>query len=160
LYGLKVDDIDLDLQRGLLVMRQSAWGGKLGDPKTANSVRIVDLSSACVEDLRRIFKSWRLNDPRLLFATRNGTLWYPNMQRKRRFRSLLKALNIRIPKGNGFHAFRQANAALMDSFDVLMKVRQERLGHSDPSITLGIYTHVVGEDSRAAAYQLGRIVWG
>jgi integrase len=91
---------------------------------------------------------------------KDGTLWYPNMQRKRPFRSLLKALNIQIPKGNGFHAFRQANAALMDSFDVPMKVRQERLGHSDPSITLGIYTHVVGEDSRAAAYQLGRIVWG
>lgn len=141
-------------------MRQSAWGGKLGDPKTANSIRMVDLSSACVEDLRRFFKSWRLKDLRLLFATRKGTLWHPNTQRKRRFRTLLKALNIQIPKGNGFHAFRHANAALMDSFDVPMKVRHERLGHSDPSITLGIYTHVVWEDSRAAAYKIGRIVWG
>ena len=160
MYGLTVDDIDLDLQRGLLVMRQSAWGGKLGDPRTANSVRIVDLSLACVEDLRRIFKSWRLNDPRLLFATRNGTLWYPNMQRKRRFRSLVKALNIQIPKGNGFHAFRHANAVLMDRLSVPMKVRQQRLGHGDASITLGIYTHAVGEDSLAVAGQIGRIVWG
>ena len=41
-----------------------------------------------------------------------------------------------------------------------MKVRQERLGHSDASITLGVYTHVVGEDSRVAASRLGNVVWG
>ena len=82
------------------------------------------------------------------------------MQRKRRFRSLLRELNIHIPRGNGFHAFRHANAALMDRFGVPMKVRQERLGHSDASITLGIYTHVVGEDSRVAASRLGSVVWG
>jgi integrase len=158
LCGLRVDDIDLN--RGLLFVRQSAWHGKLGDPKTANGVRVIDLSPECVEHMRGFLKSWRINDQRLLFATRNGTPWDPNMQRKRRFRSLLKALNIQVPKGNGFHALRHTNAALMDSFNVPMKVRQERLGHSDPSITLGIYTHVVGEDSRAAAHQLGGIVWG
>jgi len=99
------------------------------------------------------------NEQRLLFATRNGTPWDANMHRKRRFRSLLKALNIQIPKGNGFHAFRHANAALMDRFSIPMKVRQQRLGHSNPGITLGIYTHVVGEDSQAAASKLGEVVW-
>jgi integrase len=69
------------------------------------------------------------------------------MQRKRRFRSPLKALNIQIPKGNGFHAFRHANAVLMDRLSVPMKIRQQRLGHGDASITLGIYAHAVGEDS-------------
>src|ERR1700693_2398927 len=39
------------------------------------------------------------------------------------------------------------------------EVRQARLGQRSPAITLGIYTHVVGEDSRAAAAQLGHIVW-
>lgn len=157
LCGLSVDDVDLE--RGLLVVRQSAWRGKLGSPKTKNSVRVIDLSEQCVEQLRRFLQSWRPNEQRLLFVTRNGTPWDANMQRKRRFRSLLKKLNIRVPKGNGFHAFRHANAALTDRFGVPMKVRQERLGHSNPAITLGIYTHVVGEDSRAAASQLGSIVW-
>lgn len=82
------------------------------------------------------------------------------MQRKRRFRSLLKALKIQVPKGNGFHAFRHANAVLMDRLGVPMKVRQQRLGHVDASVTLGIYTHVVGEDSLTSDSQLGRIVWG
>jgi integrase len=157
LCGLAVDDIDLE--RGLLVVRQSAWRGKLGSPKTDNSIRVINLSPQCIEHLRGFFQSWCPNEQRLLFATRNGTPWDANMQRKRRFRSLLKTLNIQIPKGNGFHAFRHANAALMDRFSIPMKVRQQRLGHSDPGITLGIYTHVVGEDSQAAADQLGRVVW-
>lgn len=157
LCGLTVDDVDLE--RGLLVVRQSAWRGKLGSTKTKNSVRVIDLSEQCVEQLRSFLQSWRPNEQRLLFATRNGTPWDANMQRKRRFRSLLKKLNIQMPKGNGFHAFRHANAALMDRLSVPMKVRQERLGHSNAAITLGLYTHVVGEDSRAAAGQLGSIVW-
>jgi hypothetical protein len=79
--------------------------------------------------------------------------------RLRRFRSLLKALNIQIPKGNGFHAFRHANAVLMDRLSVPMKVRQQRLGHGDATVTLGFYTHAVGKDSLRAASELGGIVW-
>ena len=158
LCGLRVDD--MDLERGLLIVQQSAWRGKLGDVKSADSVRVINLSVECVEQIRAFLKSWRPNPNRLLFASRNGTPWDANMQRKRRFRSLLRSLNIHVPKGNGFHAFRHANAALMDRFGVPMKVRQERLGHSDASITLGIYTHVVGEDSRVAASRLGNVVWG
>jgi integrase len=41
LCGLTVDD--LDLERGMLQVRQSAWRGKLGDPKTAESIRVVEL---------------------------------------------------------------------------------------------------------------------
>ncbi len=39
-----------------------------------------------------------------------------------------------------------------------MKVRQHRLGHSDPRITLGTYTHVASEDDRRVAEQLGEIL--
>jgi hypothetical protein len=51
-------------------------------------------------------------------------------------------------------------AAAADRLSVPMKVRQQWLGHGDASITLGIYTHAVGEDSLAVAGQLGRIVGG
>jgi len=32
---------DMDLERGMLQVRQSAWRGKLGDPKTDESIRVV-----------------------------------------------------------------------------------------------------------------------
>jgi hypothetical protein len=35
-----------------------------------------------------------------------------------------------------------------------LKLRQQRLGHSDPSLTLGVYTHVVSEDDERFAQQL------
>jgi len=35
-----------------------------------------------------------------------------------------------------------------------MKVRQDRLGHADPRTTMG-YTHVIGDDPRKVAEQLG-----
>lgn len=158
LCGLQLDD--LDLERGELTVRRSAWRGKLVSPKTTASSRVVNLSPHCIDHLRTFLQSWRSNENGLLFATRNGTPWDANMPRKRRFRPLLRALNIQIPRGNGFHAFRHANAALMDRLSIPVKVRQERLGHDNPEITLRTYTHAVGEDCRDAASKLGDVVWG
>lgn len=156
--GITLDD--LDFERRLLFVRQSAWRGKLGEPKTETSLRVVELSAQAIEHLSRFLKGWRPNEGRLLFATRNGTPWDANLLLKRKFKPLLNSLGIRIPKGNGFHAFRHANATMMDRLGTPLKVRQERLGHSDPRITQAIYTHVASEDSRRVAAQLGEAVWG
>jgi integrase len=158
LCGLTVDA--LDLKRGVRIVRQSAWRGKLGSPKTAESVRVVDLSPECVANLNTFLKAWRPNDKRLLFATRNGTPWDANLVLRRNFKLLLRKLGITCPLGNGFHAFRHANETLMDRFGVPLKVRQNRLGHTDSRLTLGVYTHVAGEDAKRAASQLGSVVWG
>jgi integrase len=52
------------------------------------------------------------------------------------------------------HAFRHGNASLLDHLAAPMKVRQDRLGHADPRTTMG-YTHVIGDDHRKVAEQLG-----
>ena len=66
-----------------------------------------------------------------------------------------------MPRGNGFHAFRHANATLMSSFGASQKLRQQRLGHADGSpVTETIYTHVISEDGKRIAAQLGNAVWG
>jgi len=41
---------------------------------------------------------------------------------------------------------------------VPLKVRQQRLGHSDPSLTLGVYTHIASEDDERFAEQLDGIL--
>jgi integrase len=107
LCGLTVDDIDLG--RGMLQVRQSAWRGKLGnlgDPKTDKSIRVVELSPQACGHLSKFLESWHPNQHRLLFATRSGTPWDQNLLLKRKFRPLLQALGIQVPRGNGFHAFR------------------------------------------------------
>lgn len=59
LCELTVDD--LDLERGLLQVQRSAWRGKLGDPKTDDSIRVVELSPNACEHLKTFLTSWRPN---------------------------------------------------------------------------------------------------
>ncbi len=74
---------------------------------------------------------------------------------KRKLHPLLDRLG--IPRC-GLHAFRHANGTLMDRLGSPMKVRQQRLGHADPRMTLGVYTHMSGEDDRRLAAQLGELL--
>jgi integrase len=131
LCGLTLDD--LDLQHGLLQVRQSAWRGKLGEPKTKDSTRVVELSPQACAHLEKFLAAWRPNDQRLLFATRSGTPWDQNMVLKRKFKPLLVALGIKVPRGDGFYILRHGNATLMSSFGTPQKLRQQRLGHADGS---------------------------
>jgi len=159
LCGLTVEDINLE--RGILQVRQSAWRGKLGDPKNSSSIRVVELSPQACKHVEGFLKTWRPIPSRLLFATRNGTPWDQNLLLKRQFRPLLRTLGIAVPRGNGFHAFRHANATLMNSFGASHKLRQQRLGHAAGSpVTEAIYTHVISEDAKRIAAQLGDAVWG
>jgi integrase len=155
LCGLRTDD--LDLEHGLVHVCQSVWRGKVQSPKTANAVRAFALSPQVVGRLREYLKQWRPNERRLLFATRNGTPWDANLLVKRKLRPLLRSIGI---DGGGLHAFRHANSSFMDRLSVPIKVRQQRLGHSDPRLTLGVYTHVVSEDDLRTAEQLGELLSG
>jgi integrase len=153
LCGLRVDD--LDLERCLLRVEQSSWRGKMQQPKTENAVRSFAISPEMASHVRDVLVRWRPNSQRLIFATRNGTPWDANLLVKRKLQPLLKKLEI---QRCGLHAFRHANGTLMDRLGVPLKVRQQRLGHSDPRLTLGVYTHVASEDDAKIAGQLGRIL--
>jgi len=49
----------------------------------------------------------------------------------------------------------------MNSFGASQKLRQQRLGHAAGSpVTDTIYTHVISEDAKRIAAQLGDAVWG
>jgi integrase len=153
LCGLRVSDFDFE--RGLVSVRQSVWRGKFQSPKSDNAVRCFALSSRLLAHIADSLKPWKPNEKGLLFATRNGTPWDSNLLVKRKLYPLLDSLG--IVRG-GLHAFRHTNSTLMDRLGVPVKVRQQRLGHSDPSLTLGIYTHVASEDDERSAEQLDGIL--
>jgi integrase len=153
LCGLRLED--LDLQVGQMQVRQSAWRGRLQEPKTQKAVRPLALSPNLTAHLQDFLRGWRPNDLRLLFASRNGTPWDANLIVKRKLHPLLALLGIRRC---GLHAFRRANATLLDRLNVPLKLRQARLGHSDAEMTLGVYTQVERQDDERIAGQLGRIL--
>ena len=74
---------------------------------------------------------------------------------KRKLYPLLDSLG--IARG-GLHAFRHTNSTLMDRLRAPLKLRQQRLGHSDVSLTLDAYTHVASEDDVRFAEQLDAIL--
>jgi integrase len=153
LCGVRV--CDFDLERGLVSVRQSVWRGKFQSPKSENAVRSFALSPRLLSHIADFLKRWEPNEPELLFATRSGTPWDANLLVKRKLYPLLDSLGI---ERGGLHAFRHANSTLMDRLGVPLKVRQQRLGHSDPTLTLGVYTHVAGEDDSRFAVQLDGIL--
>src|SRR5262249_35143568 len=151
--GLTIGDIDFD--RAVVYVRQSAWRGKIQSPKSAAAVRSFAKSAGLLDHLAAYCRAARPNERGLLFATRNGTPWDANLLVKRKLYPLLDSL--RVERG-GLHAFRHANSTLMDRLEVPLKVRQQHLGHGDSSTTLDTYTHVASEDDVRFAERLGGIL--
>ena len=153
LCGLQIGDFDLE--RGLARVNRSVWRGKVQSPKSEHPDRCFALSSQLLYQLADYLRRWKPNEKGWLFATRNGTPWDQNLVVKRKLQPLLDSLGI---KRGGLHAFRHANITLMDRLGVPLKVRMQRIGHSDPALTMGTYTHVESEDDERIAEQLGGIL--
>src|SRR5918911_4528820 len=56
-----------------------------------------------------------------------------------------------IVEGGSFHDLGHTCATLLLTMGLSPKVAQERFGHSDVSVTMGIYSHVTPETRREAA---------
>jgi integrase len=153
LCGLRVADLDLPSWR--IAVWQSAYRGKIQAPKTDHAYRVVPVSGALAAHLAAYLERWRPNREGLLFASRNGTPWDANLVVKRKLYPLLNRLN--IPRA-GLHAFRHANATLLDRVNAPLGVRRERLGHSDARVTIGTYTHAEEPDQRRVAEALGQLL--
>jgi hypothetical protein len=113
------------------------------------------LSTQLVDQLREFLQTWRPNDLQLVFATSLGTPWDAGLVVRRKLRPLLRSLGIQEA---GLHAFRHANASLMDRLGTPLKVRQQRIGHADVRLTLQVYSQAVGEDHVRVAEQLGEML--
>jgi integrase len=118
-------------------------------------VRSFALSHRLLVHIAGYVRQMRPNGLGLLFAARNGSPWDANLLVKRKLYPLLDSLGI---ERGGLHAFRHTNSTLMDQLGVPLKVRQQRLGHSDPAVTIGVYTHFVSVDDFRFAEQLDGIL--
>lgn len=139
LHALKWSDIDF--AAGSLVVRRSASTIKRGDfivhqPKTQNSIRSVLLDAASIEVLKRRRGTAQTE---WVFHTRNDIPVSPSYDAHLLQLACKKA---GIPYRH-FHCLRHSHATYLLSKGVNPKIVQERLGHSDISITLGTYGHII-----------------
>jgi integrase len=174
LFGLQWEDIDL--QTGtIFVQRQlEEDNGKLRltEPKSAKGRRRIDLPAFAVDSLwkhkARMLAEGRLACP-VFCDTHGGWLRKSNFLRNE-FRPLIekaneKAIKEATEKGTvpvllpviRFHDLRHSHATLLLSQGVHPKVVQERLGHSQISLTLDTYSHVLPTLGKEAAEKLDNL---
>ena len=58
-----------------------------------------------------------------------------------------------------FHALRHSYTSVMLQAGISPKVMQERLGHSDISMTLNVYAHTVPELNKAAGEKIDELIF-
>jgi integrase len=160
---------DIDLGAATLTVRNALQRVnaklELVEPKSATSHRVVALPTFVADGLRahrtrqrtdRLLAGSRWHDdPRgLVFTTTVGTPM-DGIAVTRRFQALLASAG--LPRQR-FHDLRHACASLLLAQGVAPRVVMETLGHSQISLTLNTYSHVIPALGRAAADQMDAVL--
>lgn len=152
---------DVDLTRKVLSVTGTLSRGKdgayeFGQPKSAAGRRSIALSDSVIKSLQkhrtrqaeiRLRVGALYTDMGMVFASQGGEPLHPNTL-ARRFKLLIARAGVPTIR---FHDLRHTAATLMLAHNVHPKIVQERLGHSDVSMTLNRYSHVTMDMQRQAA---------
>lgn len=148
LCGLRWQDIDFE--RSIASVVQTAWWGRLQTPKNKGSIRRFSISVDLASHLQAWLCVWKPNQHGLIFATKNGTAWQCRKP-LRKLHAVLKELGLRDA---GLHAFRHSQVTVAERVGVPLRTIQGRVGHGSVETTL-LYSHAVGEDDRKFSGWLG-----
>lgn len=159
LLALRWQDVDLaqrTLRVSQTIQRVAGRGLVVGPPKSKRSRRTIPLPESCVSALKRYRaaqagerltagEAWVYSG--LVVTTGHGTGIEPwNMNRA--FTALCERAGVRTIR---FHDMRHTCASLLLAQHVPARVVMEILGHSQISVTMDIYAHVMPAAERQAA---------
>jgi len=158
--ALTWDDIDGESIRIGESIHRVGGEWVVGDPKTAAGVRSVTLPASALLALRRQRArqaEWRLSagetwdSSGLVFTTSQGT----PLHRATVAHALSKVCKrLSLPPLSP-HGFRHLHASFLIARGLPIPAVSARLGHSRVSVTLDVYSHVVGGEDRRAADVIG-----
>jgi integrase len=164
LLGLRWQDLDLDAGRLTVKQALVMLGGKavIQAPKSKAAFRSVKLTADAIAAMRehkvrqaeRELGSVHWKKTGLVFTTGIGTALSPRNVGRSFEESIERA---GVPRMR-LHDLRHVNASLDLSTGTSVKAVAARLGHSDPSITLRTYAHVMPHEETAAAERLGALL--
>jgi integrase len=153
LLGLKWSDIIWDASQ--IHIQRSFNFGQFFDVKTEGSDRLIDLGPAVMTEL----KKWKLACPKydlnLVFPSKSGTPIDRHHLVARHFAPTVKEAG--LPKVR-FHDLRHTFASLLIAQGENIKRIQTMLGHSKPTVTLDIYSHLIEPSNQGAAKRLEEAV--
>lgn len=136
-------------------------------PKTDASVRTISIPPALVELLKQHRKrvletalKWGKDysrGPLYMFPGPGGQPMHPKLVTRRMERLALRA-GIDMTNVSPVHSWRHTSGSLLWAATRDVKAVQERLGHSDPQITMALYVHSTPTADEAAATILGKVI--
>ncbi|MER5921943.1 tyrosine-type recombinase/integrase [Streptomyces mirabilis] len=164
IIGLRWSDLDLD-NRVLYVRQQTQRrrGVLYDDDPKSRRRRVVPLPALCIAPLRwhrmrqsaaraKAGEKWQASG--YVFTTRTGRQVEPrNVYRS--FTRIADSAGIRVVR---LHDARHGTATLLTAAGVAPRVVMEILGHSQISITMDVYTHVVQDTQREAMSHMDRLL--
>ncbi|HXU19852.1 MAG TPA: site-specific integrase [Verrucomicrobiae bacterium] len=153
IVGLQKADLDFDTRR--IFVRRSAWYGRVQTAKSPASQKPVAMSKDLVPLLEEYLETWRPNPEGFLFLNRNGRPYAANKVVEYGLWPVLDKL--KIPRA-GMHAFRHAHNSLLGHVGANPIVMKTQMRHSDARVTLDFYSHIIGDDQRAAVDKVGEIL--
>jgi integrase len=160
ILGLRWQDVNLDA--GQVTIEQAleetrARGIRVKGPKTKHGRRTISLPAHLVAELRQHWREQqeqrlgmglgKAPDSASVFATADGGHLSPNALSKS-WPRIMAAIGM---PGVTLHSLRHTHASMLIASGMDILTISRRLGHSSPTITLGVYGHLIrGTDDRAA----------
>jgi len=166
--GLPWDAVDLNSGTVAIrqaLQRQTGRGLVIVPPKSRAGRRTIPLPAQLIDALHALRTAQHAEqlaagpawiDSGLVFTTVNGQPLDPSADH-RQWQQLLKVAKVAPAR---LHDARHTAATLLLTQGVPARVVMELLGHSQITLTLGTYTHVVPELTRDAAARMGDLLWG
>ena len=108
------------------------------------------------------FRTLATIDQNFIFTQENGRQMCKDTL-SREFHRIINCYNLTVPEEQKLpqiplHGLRHTNATLLIANDADIKTVMNRLGHSDVSVTLGIYAHALQERDKKAADTLEQVL--
>lgn len=134
---------DIDLEKGTISVNKTLNVKRdIVQPKTKSGYRTISIDKSTLL-MMRMFRSRSqqragTSDLSLVFWGKNHITPKHSAVERKKLRRILDSLGL---ERRSLHAFRHTHATMMVKAGMPPKELQYRMGHSDISITLGIYTH-------------------
>lgn len=165
--ALRWSDIDFENRTMKITKSLKVLYGVIDEEraKTESSVREIMLSESTINLLKE-YKEWQdyyirfykgkwINSDRV-FTSQNGDYMYPGTC-DQIIRKIVKKYNL---DHICFHELRHTSASISINKGVNSKAISQRLGHSDISITMEIYTHVFDTSKKDSADKIDEMLKG
>lgn len=158
---------DIDFKKAEITVDKSTYSikgeRKVKAPKTESGNRVLAIGGKLLSELklsradylkRKFEFGSSFVDSDLVICQENGKAYHPDSF-SNKWKRFIEKHGIRKIR---FHDIRHTNATTLIAEGVDLKTIQSRLGHSDISTTMNIYTHVTAEMNENAAKKIDDII--